>query len=776
MGDDDVLKNTLPVLLLKNLILLPNQDVKLELNTDLSRDVVFLANESYHNELIVMSLKDQKEELPDVSDLPSIAIVAKIKSKILLPNGNLRVTLRGLFRAEVGKLLNNKENENILECSFLKMDIPKYDEVEALAVKRKLEELVNIYVNSVGVSNSILNLIKDLKDLNKLTDVVASFLPLSFSRKLEYIEEMNPVFRANRLLEDLHLELEIIKLDQKLEESLQLSLEESQKEFLLKEKLKEIEKELGIADSKEKEVLYYEKKLEKSNIENPKIVVKIKSEIKKLKRMGETSPEVSNVRNYLDWMFSLPWNQYSKDEKNFDSVKKSLDKSHFGMNEAKMKVVEYVAAKNHSQSISTPVLCLIGPPGCGKTTFAKSIADSLHKSFFKMSVGGLNDSAILNGHRRTYLGASPGKIIEGLKKCGTKNPVFLIDEVDKMVKDYKGDPASVLLDILDESQNKTFVDNYIEEEFDLSSILFILTANRKEDIPYELKDRLEIIELSSYTVLEKMSIAKKYLIPNILEEHNLSSKNIKFLDSSLKEIILNYTKEAGVRDLKRILVRILRKLIVENHYENVKITNDNLFSFLGANKYESGGVLEKNLPGIVNALAVYSNGGEVIPIETCCYHGTGKIKITGQVEKIMGESIEVSLSYILNNKEKFDLHIENFQTKDLHIHFLNASVKKEGPSAGITITTALLSLLKNKKISSTISMTGEMTLNGFVRKVGGLKEKLIGASNAGMKVVFIPKENHNDLKDVPVEVFEKLEIIEITNYEELYKWVFKEKN
>lgn len=768
------MKNTLPVLLLKNLILLPNQDVKLELNTNLSRDVVFLSNEFYHNELIVMPLKDQKEEMPEVSDLPNITVVAKVKSKISLPNGNLRVTLRGLFRAKVENLQNDSENENVLKCSFFKLVIPEYDEIKALAVKRKLKELVKVYVSSEGVSNSILNVIKDLKDLNKLTDIVATFLPLSFSRKLEYIEEMNPVVRANYLLEDLHLELEVIKLDQKLEKKLQSSLEESQREFILKEKLKEIEKELGIKDSKEKEEFYYEKKLEKSNIENPKIVEKIKNEIKKLKWMGENSPEISNVRNYLEWMFHLPWQQYSEDEKDIVVIKKVLNKSHFGMEEAKSKIVEYVVAKNRSASITTPVLCLVGPPGCGKTTLAKSIAESLHKSFFKISVGGLNDSSILNGHRRTYLGASPGKIIEGLKKCGTKNPVFLIDEVDKMVKDYKGDPASVLLDILDESQNKNFVDNYVEEEFDLSSILFILTANRKEEIPYELKDRLEIIELSSYTLIEKISIAKKYLLPAILEEHNLTLKNIKFLDSSLKEIILNYTKEAGVRDLKRILVSIVRKLLVENRCNDVKIEGKDLFHFLGPIKYETKTILEKNFPGIVNALAIHQTGGIVMPIETCCYKGTGKIKITGQVEKIMEESINISLSYILNNKEKFALDIDDFQKKDIHIHLLGESIKKDGPSAGITITTALISLLKKKKISSTITMTGEMTLNGFVRKIGGLKEKLIGASSAGMKMVFIPFDNHNDLQNIPKEILEKLEIKEVSHYEEIYKILFEE--
>lgn len=766
------MKNTLPVLLLKNLILLPNQDVKLELNTDLSRDVIFLSNECYHNELIVLSLKDQMEEMPETSDLPNVGIVAKIKSKLELPNGNLRVTLRGLFRAEVKGLLNNTEKENVLECHFFKMEIPTFDEIEALAMKRKLEELVKIYVNSEGVSNSILNLIKDIKDLNKFTDVIAAFLSLSFARKLEYIEEMNPVTRASYLLEDLHFELEVIKLDQRLEERLQSGLEESQKEFILKEKLKEIEKELGETDSKEKEIKYYEKEVEKLNISNTKILEKIKSEIKKFKIMSEVSPEISSVRNYLEWMIHLPWNTYTKEETDLHLIRKGLDKTHFGMERAKDKIIEYIAAKSRNDSISAPILCLVGPSGVGKTTFAKSISSALNKEFYKISVGGLNDSAVLNGHRRTYLGASPGKIVEGLKKCGTKNPVFLIDEVDKMVKDYKGDPASTLLDILDKSQNKTFVDNYIEEEFDLSSIMFLLTANYIEDIPYELKDRLEIIELSSYTLLEKISIAKKYLLPTIYLEHNLSSKNIKFSDISIREIVVKYTNEAGVRELERVLTTIVRKLIVEENLENVKITSELLIRLLGVSKFDKGFILEKNIPGVVNALAINHVGGVVMPIETCFYEGNGKIKVTGLIEKVMNESISVAMSYLMCNKEKFQLNFEDISSKTLHIHMLDAGIKKDGPSAGVAITTALVSLVKHKAIDGTISMTGEITLNGFVRKIGSLKEKLIVAFNNGVKKVFIPLENHNDLLSVPQEILEKLEIIEVENYEEIYQLLF----
>ena len=764
--------NTLPVLIMKNLIILPNQEVKLELSNDLSRDVISLASEEFKSELIVLSLKDQMEEKPEVSDLPEVAIVSKIKSKILLPNGNFRVTIRGLFRAEVKGLLNHEEHEDILTCEYEKIVVPKYEKIEGMAVSRKIEELVLEYVKSDGVSNSIVNVMKNISDLNKLTDLIAAFLPLSFARKLEYIEEVNPILRGDYLLDDLHLEIEINRLEQKLEEKFQLGLEESQKEFILKEKLKEIEEELGEVHSKYEEVNFYNETLEKLEIENQKIVQKIKTEIKKFQLMSEVSPEISSIRNYLDWVLNLPWNSYSEDETNLIDIKKNLDKSHFGLEKVKEKIIEYIAAKNRSKMVSSPILCLVGPPGVGKTTLAKSIAESLNKEFYKISVGGLNDSTILSGHRRTYLGSSPGKIMEGLKKCGTKNPVFLIDEVDKMVHDYKGDPASTLLDILDKSQNKHFVDHYIEEEFDLSDVLFILTANHKDDIPYELYDRLEVVELSSYTLEEKIMIAKKHILPNLYLEHDLRSKEIKFFENTLKDVILNYTHEAGVRDLERNLRTILRKLIVLEDIENAKITPDRLISLLGVSLSCPNYPLNKKTPGLVNALAVHKIGGRVMPVEVSFYEGSGKVKITGLAQKSLNESVNVALSYIIVNHEKFGIRKNYFKTKDLHLHFLDAGEKKDGTSAGVAITTSIISLAKRISIVRNIAMTGEITLNGFVCKVGGVKDKIIGAYNTGIKKIFIPSENHNDLVDVPDYILEKIEIIEVNHYEEIFKLLF----
>lgn len=762
-------------MILKNLLLLPNQEAKLELNNGLSKKIVELSINNYHNEIVVLTPKDQIEEYPDLEDLPHIAVIAKIKSKIELPSGNYRVTIRGLFRAQLSNFKNNKKEEDILECSYEKLEIPKFDQVEAQVVQRKLLSLLEKYVNSAeNVSNSILNLVKNINDLNKLTDLITAFLPFDFLKKLEYMEEINPVIRGQKLLEDLHFELELIKLEQSLDQKLHEQLEQTQKEFILKEKLKEIRNELGETDSKSLEIEEYKQKFQSIVFANKKTQEKISAEIKKLEYTSDANPEIANIRNYLDWVLGLPWTISTPDETNLNTIQKKLDKTHFGMKKAKEKIIEYIAAKNKNPQIDSSIICLVGPAGVGKTTFAKSIASSLNKEFYKISVGGLNDSALLNGHRRTYLGASPGKIIEGLKRTNSNNPLILIDEVDKMVRDYKGDPSSVLLDILDKSQNKIFVDNYIEEPFDLSQVLFVLTANHKENIPYELLDRLEIIELSSYTLIEKIEIAKKYLLPKLLKEHGFSSREIKFTDNILKEIINGYTDEAGVRELERVLASILRKMIVQNISSNVKLDSKILTQLLGIKKYEPFTLFLNVEPGVVNGLAVSRTRGIVLPMESVFYDGNGQIKITGMVEKVMDESVNVALSFILVNKDKYKINDYYFTKKNIHIHLLDGATKKDGPSAGVAITTSFISLATNKIIPKNVAMTGEITLNGFVKKVGGIKEKLIGAYNNEIKKVFIPKENHNDLEEIPSDVLNKLEIKEVTHYDEIYADLFKE--
>ena len=766
--------NTLPVMLLKKLILLPNQEVKLELNNDLTKEVILLSGKKFDHEVLIVCPKNELEEIPDVDDLPLIGVIGKIMNPIELPNGHLRVKLLGLRRVKIEKYFSTK-NDEMLKCHYKELPKQKISEAEELAFKRKLRSLLKRYIKvSPNISNSILTTMDEINSVGLITDMVSSYIPLYFEKKIGYMEEINPLKRAEELIHDLQLELQAIKIDNKIEKNLQTELEENQKEFILREKLREIEKELGVEDPKKQEVEAFLNKLDTLKI-NAKTKEKIAYEIKKYDLTPEMSPDSSIIRNYLDWIFALPWNEESNDETDLTKIKESLNQSHYGLEDLKQRIIEYVAIKKRNPNMRSPILCLVGPPGVGKTSIASSIAKSLKKEFYKISVGGLNDSTELNGHRRTYIGSSPGKIMQGLKKCATKNPLLLIDEIDKMVNDYKGDPASVLLDILDPEQNETFIDNYIEEPFDLSHIFFILTANNQYNIPSELRDRLEIIELSSYTLFEKMDIAKNHLLPTILKEHKSSKEEIKINDSILEYLIKYYTREAGVRDLKRVLESIVRKVITENSETECKknVSKKDITSYLGEKKYSEENIPKHMSPGFVCGLAYTSFGGKVLPLESCMYEGNGKIVCTGSLGKIMKESIEVALSYIKAHCNELKVNDFYFHKKDFHLHALEGAIPKDGPSAGVTITTSLISLIRNEKISNEVAMTGEISLRGDVLPIGGLKEKLIGAYNEKIKTVFIPKKNHPDLEEVPDFVKQSLNIIEVSNYKEIYKNLFK---
>ena len=769
------MNNSLPVMLLKGLVLLPNQEVKLDINNKISKKIIMTASKNYKDEILVVCPKDQKEEDPEVTDLPYVGVVCKITSKIELPNSHLKIKLKGIKRVAIEEYYNNSKDINILECKYMEIDLPKFDEVEEIAKRRKLIDVLKKYIDlNPEVSNSIINRIKNEEDLYKITDQITLFLPLNIEKKLEYMEEINPLKRAEHLIKDLNIEIEVSLLDEIIDERLQEELESTQKEFILKEKIKQIKKELGEEDVKNEEVGEFLYKLGELTL-SKKTKEKIEHEIKKYEFTNEMSPDSSMIRNYLDWILNLPWNIETEDETNLNNIKTDLDKSHFGLEEVKERILEYVAVKKRNNDVKSPIICLVGPPGVGKTTLASSIAKSLNKNFAKISVGGLNDSSELNGHRRTYIGSSPGKIIQSIRKSGSKNPLILIDEVDKMVKDYKGDPASVLLDILDTEQNKEFIDNYIEEPFDLSKVLFILTANNKENIPVELLDRLEIIEIASYTDYEKIDIAKKYLIPKIFNEYLVKTKEIKFNNEVIKIIIDNYTKEAGVRELNRILDKIIRKIITENEENSefkITLKPADLEKYLGNYKYDNKIAKIKNKCGVINGLAYTPFGGLVMPIESVMFEGKGKIDITGSLGDVLKESINVAISYIKANKDELKINDYYFNSKDFHIHLLDGAVKKDGPSAGIALTTSLISLILNKTVNSNIALTGEISLTGEILEVGGIKEKLIGAYNNGIQIVFIPKKNHKDLKDLPEEILNNLTVIEVNNYIEVYNHIF----
>ncbi len=770
---------TLPVMLLKQLILLPNQEVKLELNNTVSAEIINMAVNRYNKEVLIVCPKNELEEIPDVDDLPSIGVVAKLASIINLPNGHIRTKLLGLRRIKISKYFS-EDPSDILKCHYEEIVENITNEAEELAYKRKLVTNIKKFIKaSPNISNSILSACEQVESLSILTDMISTFLPLTLEKKIAYMEETSSLIRAENLLHDLEIELQAIKIDNKIENDLRKSLEENQKEFILREKIREIEKELGEEDETKLEVEEFKKRLNSLQL-NPKTHDKIAHEIKKFELTPDQSPDASVYRNYLDWILNLPWNEYSLDTTDLKAIKEELDKTHYGLEDLKNRVVEYVAIKQRNKEMKSPILCLVGPPGVGKTSIAISIAKSLHKEFYKISVGGLNDSTELNGHRKTYIGSSPGKIIQGLKKCGTKNPLFLIDEVDKMVNDFKGDPASVLLDILDPEQNAMFADNYIEEPFDLSQVFFILTANNEYNIPVELKDRLEIINLASYTLFEKVDIAKQHLIPNILEEHACKPNEIKFSESIIEFIIKSYTKEAGVRELERILATIVRKIITESMKNNLpmkkNVTKKDVIEYLKEPKFTEDNIAKKMVPGLVYGLAYTPVGGVVLPIEACLFEGTGKMNYTGSLGKVMQESIDVALAYIKSHTDDLKINDYYFKTKDIHLHALEGAIPKDGPSAGVTITTSIISLIKKESISSDVAMTGEMSLRGDVLPIGGLKEKLIGAYNEKIKTVFIPKKNHNDLKEIPDFLTENLQIIEVSHYQEIYEYLFEKKN
>lgn len=751
----------IPVILLKNLVILPNQEIKLELKNVISGKAINESSSNFKGEILVIAPTDILEEEPTAQDLPKVGVIARIKNK-LDNDGVIEVKLRGLRRVAVSKYFQ-EVNSDILYSEVMYIDLPSLVPEEENAILKKLVSVLKEYINvSKTVSNDILTFVSSNKDLNKITDAITSFLPFNITKKLEYMEEINPIKRAKSLIKDMYEEIKVAEIDNELEEKVDESFQNDQREYILKEKMKVLKQELGEDSWKNEEVLEYKKALEKLKIDK-KIKEHISHEIDKYEIMNEASPEVSVMHNYLDWIINLPWNKSKKETANFDAVYKELDKSHFGMGEIKTRISEYIAIKNLNRNITSPIICLVGPPGVGKTTIAMSIAKALNRDFYKISVGGLNDSTELIGTRRTYLASAPGKIIQGLYKCGSNNPVILIDEVDKMVKDYKGDPAATLLEILDPNQNKIFTDNYIEEPFDLSNILFILTANNDENIPTAILDRVEVINLSSYTVFEKKDIAKNYMLPKILLDNMVYDSKIKFSDELLCFIINNYTSEAGVRDLERVLSSLARKITINN----VKVLNEErVVRLLGSPKYKSAEE-EINEIGTINTLAVSGFGGSLSKLEVLTCKGSDKLTITGNTGNILKESIEVVLS-MLKSKYKY-----NFHNEDLHIHFLDASSKKDGPSAGLAIAVGLCSVKEGEKVPSNYAFTGEVSLNGNILKIGGLKEKLVAAYNKNIKVVFMPKSNSEDLKDVPKEITDNMEIIPVSSFNEVYTKLFK---
>ena len=762
-------QTNLPILYLRDVVLLPFNDTRLEFSSDNDKKILNIAESNYDGYVLLINLNDPLEEEPDYNTLPDIGILGKIKSKIDLPNGITRVVMTGIDRVEIVSINNNNDFLSAFVISTKEYD---YNEVEASALRRVLYRKLDEYIDiSPYMSNTVIGRITEVKNISKLSDIIVSELPLEYNEVLKYVSITNPMNRIREITLDLSKEIETVRLENEIEDNLKVKLEEEQKEYMLREKIKLIKEELGEVDLKDADIDKIRNKM--NSLDLPESIIKrLNEEIDRYSLTSSASPEVTTIRTYIDWLLCLPWNKLSKDNTDVKKIIEVLNNSHFGLESVKKRIIEYIAVKKKTNTSNSPIICLVGPPGVGKTSLASSIAKALNKDFVKVSLGGINDEAEILGHRRTYVGASPGKIIQQMKKANTSNPVFLIDEVDKLTKDYKGDPASALLEILDKEQNDKFCDNYIEEEFDLSNVMFILTANNIGGIPAPLLDRLEIIELSSYTIYEKLNIAKYHLIPDLLNEYKV--KNIKFTDSAIQKIITYYTKEAGARDLYRQIDSIIRKAIINNDKSSkIVIDNGDVEAYLGATKYNITINDTNTKTGIVNGLAYTMYGGNILKVTCTLYPGKGNVTLTGALGDVIKESIYIALSYIKANNTMFKIDYKIFEEVDFHFHIEEGSIPKDGPSAGVTIVTAILSLLKNKIIPNNVSMTGEITLRGKILPVGGLKEKLIAATTNGIDTVYLPLESSKEFSLLPSEVRDNLNIILVEDYEDVYKSLFK---
>ena len=642
-------------------------------------------------------------------------------------------------------------------------------------IRQKFNEELKGYFNGkvndeqFGISNSILSLVANMTSLDKMTDIIVPYLNVAMNRMLEYLMQENPIERLTYILEDIYEETETFQIEKKIDSKVKHEMDENQRQYILKEKLKEVKKELGESSVKENEINKLRKKLETVKLSD-KIRERVEEELNRFETLTETSPEINIVRNYIDWLLNIPWNTYTKDNDDLKDIEKKLDETHSGLKEIKERFIEYIAVRKKSNNLRSPIICLVGPPGVGKTSIVSSVANALNRNFVKISVGGMNDEAEIVGHRRTYLGANPGRIIQSLKKAKSMNPVFLIDEIDKMTKDQKGDPASTLLEVLDPEQNKFFSDNYIEEEVDLSNIMFITTANYIENIPEPLRDRMEIIEMTGYTEFEKLDITKNHLMKKICEEHGMDYKSVTIDDDVILKIIREYTKESGVRELERVLSKVMRKLVTELLKDKIAINKINIeermvLKYLGNPIYEKE-FNELNEIGVVNGLAYTPYGGDTLKIEVKYFKGKGNLILTGSLGDVMEESAKIALSYIKANYKEFGVDYKKIIDSDIHIHVPEGAVKKDGPSAGIALTTALISALTNSKVDSAIAMTGEITLRGDILKIGGLKEKSIGALRNNIKTILIPRGNINDLEKLPDEVKDNINFIPVSTYSE----------
>jgi ATP-dependent Lon protease len=761
---------TLPLLPLREIVIFPNTVVPLFIGR--AKSILAIEKAYAGDKIIFLSAqKDAKIDNPTEEEIYKVGTICRILQLLKLPDGTLKILVEGLSRGRIIRFLENVD--------FFMVEVePKTEllenDVESIALfklcKESLEEYSNYNkkLNLDAVSNLL-----EIEDIAEFSDRLAAILNLKLEQKQKLLETISVKKRLEILLNYLRGEIEVIKTEARIRERVKKQMEKTQRDYYLQEQMKAIQKELGEREDGRKDLAELEKRIKKKKL--PKEVAAIvRKEFNKLSMMSPMSAEATVVRNYIDWLLSLPWYEKTKDNIDLEKVEILLNKNHYGLEKPKQRIIEHLAVQKLTKSIKGPILCFVGPPGVGKTSLAKSIAEAIGRRFVRLSLGGVRDEAEIRGHRRTYVGALPGKIIQGMRKAGTINPVFCLDEVDKIGMDFRGDPAAALLEVLDPEQNFAFQDHYLEVPYDLSKVLFITTANSLYTIPAPLLDRMEIIEIPGYTEEEKLEIARNYLLPRQLSAHGLKPEMVPITEKALLEIIRRYTREAGVRNLEREIANICRKIAREvaknpEEFKPIKIGVSKLEKFLGVPKYRYGIAEEKPQVGIATGLAWTETGGALLQIEAVIMPGKGNLQITGKLGEVMQESVQAAMSYVRSRALQLGLPLDFYRKIDIHVHVPEGAIPKDGPSAGITIATAIVSALLKIPVKNTVAMTGEITLRGRVLPIGGLKEKLLAAIRGGIKTVLIPKENEKDLKEINPKILKNLEVILVDNVDEVLK-------
>ncbi|AIK38252.1 endopeptidase La [Bacillus pseudomycoides] len=755
-----------PLLPLRGVLVYPTMVLHLDVGRD--KSIQALEQAAMDENIIFLAMqKEMNIDDPKEDDIYSVGTVAKVKQMLKLPNGTLRVLVEGLHRAEIVEFI---EEENVIQVSIQTVTEEEEGDLEEKALMRTLLEHFEQYIKvSKKVSNETFATVVDVEEPGRLADLISSHLPIKTKQKQEILEIRSAKERLHTLISIIQDEQELLSLEKKIGQKVKRSMERTQKEYFLREQMKAIQTELGDKEGKGGEVEELREKIEEAGMpeETKKAALK---ELDRYEKLPVSSAESGVIRNYLDWLLALPWTEATEDMIDLAHSETILNRDHYGLEKVKERVLEYLAVQKLTNSLKGPILCLVGPPGVGKTSLARSIATSLNRNFVRVSLGGVRDESEIRGHRRTYVGAMPGRIIQGMKKAKTINPVFLLDEIDKMSNDFRGDPSAALLEVLDPEQNHNFSDHYIEEPYDLSKVMFVATANTLASIPGPLLDRMEIISIAGYTEIEKVHIAREHLLPKQLKEHGLRKGNLQIRDEALLEIIRYYTREAGVRTLERQIAKICRKaakIIVTEERKRIIVTEKNITDLLGKHIFRYGQAETKDQVGMATGLAYTAAGGDTLAIEVSVSPGKGKLILTGKLGDVMKESAQAAFSYIRSRAE--ELHIDsNFHEKnDIHIHVPEGAVPKDGPSAGITMATALISALTGVPVSKEVGMTGEITLRGRVLPIGGLKEKTLSAHRAGLTKIILPAENEKDLDDIPESVKENLTFVLVSHLDEV---------